>query len=64
MGGKRSSTKSGTASTEEGKKVQPEDDCRCKEVSRKSFPELMKLMIDDLTFRKRGKQTGKKRTGT
>lgn len=32
-----------------------EDACRCKEVSRKSFPELLKVMIKDLAFWKREK---------
>lgn len=32
------------------------DDCRCKEVSKKSFLDLVKLMIRDLSFwRKAGK---------
>jgi hypothetical protein len=30
-----------------------EDDCRCKEVSKKSMPELIKLMLDDLAFWKK-----------
>jgi hypothetical protein len=33
-----------------------EDACRCKEVSRKSLPELIKLMLGDFTFwKKRGR---------
>jgi len=30
-----------------------EDNCRCKEVSKKTLPEMIKLMIRDLTFRKK-----------
>jgi hypothetical protein len=30
-----------------------EEDCRCKEVSKKSLPELIKMMLRDLTFRRK-----------
>jgi hypothetical protein len=34
----------------------PEDDgCRCKEVSKKTMPEMLRLMLDDLVFWKRKK---------
>ena len=33
-----------------------EEDCRCKEVSRKSVPELFKLMVSDLAFWKKDKK--------
>jgi len=36
----------------------PEDNCRCKEVSEKTFPEMFRLMISDLSFWKKTK--GKK----
>ncbi len=36
----------------------PEDDCRCKEVSEKSLPDMFRLMISDLSFWKKIK--GKK----
>ncbi|MDA8170443.1 MAG: hypothetical protein M0Z48_01250 [Nitrospiraceae bacterium] len=38
-----------------GKEVQPETDgqCRCKEVSKKTPLELLKLMLQDFTFRKK-----------
>lgn len=32
-----------------------EDSCRCKEVSKKTFPEMLKLMISDLAFWKKAK---------
>ena len=32
-----------------------EDDCRCKEVSKKTVPELLKIMIDDLAFWKKSR---------
>jgi hypothetical protein len=32
-----------------------EDSCRCKEVSKKSLPELLKVVISDLTFWKKAK---------
>jgi hypothetical protein len=32
-----------------------EESCRCKEASRKSFPELLKVVISDLSFWKKGK---------
>jgi len=31
------------------------DDCRCKEVSEKTFPEMFRLMINDLSFWKKTK---------
>jgi len=30
-----------------------EDDCRCKEVSKKTVPELLRVMISDLAFWKK-----------
>ncbi|HET6515323.1 MAG TPA: hypothetical protein VFG09_09215 [Thermodesulfovibrionales bacterium] len=33
------------------------DSCRCKEVSKKTPLELLKLMIDDLAFWKKGKHS-------
>ena len=32
------------------------DSCRCKEVSEKTFPEMLKLMISDLSFWKKTKR--------
>jgi len=32
-----------------------ENNCRCKEVSKKSFLEMLKLMLRDLAFRKKAK---------
>ncbi len=32
------------------------EECRCKEVSKKTFPEMMKLMLDDLAFWKKEKK--------
>jgi hypothetical protein len=39
------------------RKMEGENDiiCRCKEVSKKSFPEMIKLMISDLAFWKKTK---------
>ncbi len=37
--------------TDEGKI----DNCRCKEVSRKTVPEMIRLMIKDLTFWRKNK---------
>ena len=39
------------------RKMEGENDitCRCKEVSKKTFPEMFKLMISDLAFWKRTK---------
>ena len=38
-------------------KMEGENDivCRCKEVSKKTFPEMVKLMISDLAFWKKTK---------
>lgn len=33
-----------------------DDTCRCEEVSRKSFSDLLKLMLADLTFWKKKKE--------
>ncbi|NJD56790.1 MAG: hypothetical protein FIA94_10355 [Nitrospirae bacterium] len=33
-----------------------EDSCRCKEVSQKTFPDLLRLMISDLAFWKKNKR--------
>ena len=40
------------------RKMEGENDiiCRCKEVSKKSFPEMIKLMISDLAFWKKTKK--------
>lgn len=35
-----------------------EDSCRCKEVSKKTVPEMLKLMMSDLAF---WKKSGKRR---
>ena len=43
--------KQGEQETKEGF----EDSCRCKEVSKKTFPELLSLMISDLAFWKKKK---------
>lgn len=32
------------------------EECRCKEVSKKTFPEMIKLMLDDLAFWKKEKK--------
>jgi len=32
-----------------------EDSCRCKEVSKKTIPEMLKLMLSDLAFWKKAK---------
>lgn len=32
-----------------------QEGCRCKEVSKKSLPELLKVVIGDLSFRKKKK---------
>ena len=45
--------------TEERKATDsPENNCRCKEVSEKTLPEMFRLMISDLSFWKKTK--GKK----
>jgi hypothetical protein len=31
-----------------------EENCRCQEVSKKTVPDLLKIMISDLTFWKKG----------
>ncbi|MBZ0156914.1 MAG: hypothetical protein K8I29_11990 [Alphaproteobacteria bacterium] len=36
------------------------DECRCKEVARKSFPELLRLMLHDLAF---WKKAGRPKSG-
>lgn len=41
--------RSGEMQTNEGS----EDNCRCKEVSKKTLPEMIKLMLKDLTFWKK-----------
>lgn len=33
-----------------------EDACRCKEVSKKTVPEMLRLMLDDLAFWKKAKE--------
>ena len=50
------SDKRGDADSGE-RKMEVENDiiCRCKEVSKKSFPEMIKLMISDLAFWKKTK---------
>jgi hypothetical protein len=42
----------GNAEHERGRET-PQDDCRCKEASRMTPRELLKLMIGDLTFWKK-----------
>ncbi len=39
----------------EGKTKEGNESCRCKEVSKKSPREMLKLMIDDMSFWKKGK---------
>jgi hypothetical protein len=40
-----------------GQKVQAEsEDCRCKEAPGKTLPQLLKVMIEDLAFWKKGKK--------
>ena len=46
--GKSAVTKEKPAEREE--KDVSEDSCRCKEVSRKTIPEMLKLMLSDLAF--------------
>jgi len=42
--------------TEERKETDsPADNCRCKEVSKKTLPEMFRLMISDLSFWKKTK---------
>ena len=41
--------KSGEMKANEGS----EENCRCKEVSKKTLPEMIKLMLKDLTFWKK-----------
>jgi hypothetical protein len=41
---------------EKARNSNKEDGCRCKEVSRKSLPELLKLLINDLAFWKKTKR--------
>lgn len=33
-----------------------DDDCRCKEVSKKTVPEMIRLMLNDLAFWKKEKK--------
>ncbi len=43
--------------TEEYKPIaSPGDDCRCREVSEKTLPEMFRLMIKDLSFWKKAKR--------
>ncbi|MEW6107840.1 MAG: hypothetical protein AB1632_01535 [Nitrospirota bacterium] len=37
------------------KKESSEDSCRCEEVSKKTLPELLKLMLKDLAFWKKNR---------
>ena len=50
---KRSDEKGNPAKQEAGEAG--EIICRCKEVSKKTFPELLRLMIKDLAFWKKAK---------
>jgi len=47
--------KSGKLKTGEGDEII----CRCKEVSKKTFPEMLKLMLNDLVFWKKRKPVNK-----
>jgi len=49
--GKRSDEKGNPAKQEAGEAGEIE--CRCKEVSKKTLPELLRLMIKDLAFWKK-----------
>jgi len=51
--GKRSVEKGNPAVREAGDVS--EDSCRCKEVSKKTIPEMLKLMLSDLAFWKKAK---------
>jgi hypothetical protein len=50
----------GTSSAEREKPAEKEtedlgdDTCRCKEVSKKTIPQMLKLMLSDLAFWKKG----------
>jgi len=48
---KRDDAHSGERKMEEGSDIV----CRCKEVSKKTFPEMIRLMISDLAFWKKTK---------
>lgn len=42
---------------EKGKSIDsPESNCRCREVSEKTVPEMLRLMISDLSFWKKTKR--------
>jgi hypothetical protein len=44
----------------EEQKVQAEgEECRCKEAPRKTIPQLLKVMLEDLAFWKKGKKKDK-----
>ena len=51
---KRPDEKGGQVEQEAGEA--DEITCRCKEVSKKTFPELLRLMIKDLAFWKKPKE--------
>jgi hypothetical protein len=54
----RKTTSDDKKSAEKGKHQAGEtggENCRCKEVSKKTVPELLKTMIGDLAFWKKGK---------
>jgi len=48
---KRDDADSGERKMDEGSEIE----CRCKEVSKKTLPEMIKLMISDLAFWKKTK---------
>jgi hypothetical protein len=54
----RKSGSEGTKPAEKGKEQEGKtdgEDCRCEEVSKKTVPELFRVMIRDLAFWKKGK---------
>ena len=40
---------------QESAALEDEESCRCKEISKKSIPELLKVAVTDLSFWKKGK---------
>ena len=61
-GNQRHSDNKGKSSTEREKPAELKaedvsgDSCRCKEVSKKTIPEMLKLMLSDLAFWKKAKR--------
>ena len=53
----KQSADSGNIRREKEKPLKPEgeesEECRCKEIAKKRFPELLKLMLRDLAFWKK-----------